>query len=470
MSRKLNIKIGFFLIPFAFIFLFEPFFKLSDLLPDFLGYLVLYCGLVSLADVNHRVRKALGGFKLAILISILRFVAKYILNSLFSDTEYSVGLLLFVFILSFFELILVIPAYKNLFEGLLSLGLMHDGESVYRKRSTKKLKIDPDTGEKTLIIRESGKNATEKIYFLTVCFYIIKALGVTLPEVTSLATNQDYEFIHIVRLIGFFAVLLFGTFWLVSIIKYFVSVIKDKTFTKNLTDLHREVLLLNPNIYDARILSTGFYIMISAFVLSIDLYSDHVNVIHNGLFYVIMIFAAIVLSKFSKKWSILLGLSGGGMIISYLTHHFNETLYSDPNFYAGAAKKDIDAYYGFYRMAFFSLADAIWMLLTVIIALIFILDIYRKYTAYPLCPNKAEKKEYLSGFWSCAIPAISLATLSSAAYVYFIFTQPLENAGLWYFSYASLINVGISIAFAISAITTAFFAKSRVETRYSLDL
>ena len=165
MDKKLNIKLGFILIPFAFIFLFEPFYMLSDPLPDVIGYLILYCSLISLADVNHKIRKALGNFKIAIVISICRFVSKGVWEKLFSETESSTGLLLFIFVLSLFEIITLVPAYKNLFEGLLSLALMHNGESVYYKKTKKTLKIDNISGEKILVIRESQNNVTEQLAF-----------------------------------------------------------------------------------------------------------------------------------------------------------------------------------------------------------------------------------------------------------------------------------------------------------------
>lgn len=470
MDKKLNIKLGFILIPFAFIFLFEPFYMLSDPLPDVIGYLILYCSLISLADVNHKIRKALGNFKIAIVISICRFVSKGVWEKLFSETESSTGLLLFIFVLSLFEIITLVPAYKNLFEGLLSLALMHNGESVYYKKTKKALKIDNISGEKILVIRESQNNVTEKLSFLTIFFCITKSLLVLLPELTSLATNEDYEFIGVIRILAFFALLPLGIYWLIKIFKYFVSIRKDKAFIENLTDLRSKTLLLNPKIYDARVLSTGLYILIAAFILSIDLYSDHVNVIHNSLFYIAAIFAALVLSKFSKKWILLLSCSAVGAIVSYITHQLNSTLYSDPNFYAGAAKKNVQVYYSFYKMAFFSLADAICLLITVIIAVMFLFDIYKKFSRYPLLNDAQIKKEYVFGLWAFTIVALCFTTLSCAAYVYYIFTQPQEGLGLWYFSYASLINIAISIASAIAATSLILFIKGRVESRYSLDL
>ncbi len=470
MTRKLNIKLGLLLIPFAFIFLFEPLYKLSDPLPDIIGYLLLYFGLICLADLNHRIADALKGFKAAIGVCVLRFAALILLEELFDDSEASIGLLLFTFVLSLLELLVLIPAYKNLFEGLLSLGLMHDGSFVYSKKRKSKLKIDKNRGEKTLYVRESSKNATEITLIITVAFCVIKCLAATLPEMTSLATNQDYEFIRILRVITFLAVIPLGIFWLIRMIMYFVSLKKDKPFIDNLTALHAQVMSENPQIFDARILSTGFYIIIAALVLSIDLYADHVNIIHNSVFYAIIIISSLVLCKYSKKWTFVAGVSSVGATVSYFAHLFNKTLYSDPNFYARAVKKDVDAYNGFYRMAFTSAFDALFMLLTVAVTLIFLFDVYKKCSRYSVTDSNTEKKYYVSAFLKFAIPTISLATISSVGYVYFIFTQPYEDIGAWYFSYTSIIDTALSIIFAVSSIALVSHVKKTVESRYRIDL
>ena len=162
MNLKLKKNIGLSLIPFAFLFLFEPNYTLIDPLPDFIGYIILIAALTNLSDVNYHIHDARGGFKKGIAISIFRFLSIYVLKNIFATDEQSIGILLFSFVLSFFELVVIIPAYKNLFDGLLSLGMMHDGTFVYYRSVRKKLRINKKTGEKTLYVRESKSNVSEK--------------------------------------------------------------------------------------------------------------------------------------------------------------------------------------------------------------------------------------------------------------------------------------------------------------------
>lgn len=77
MYGKMRKNIGFSLIPFAFLFLFEPHYALIDLLPDFIGYFIICLAIINLADINLRIREAFWGFRKAIAISICKYVALY---------------------------------------------------------------------------------------------------------------------------------------------------------------------------------------------------------------------------------------------------------------------------------------------------------------------------------------------------------------------------------------------------------
>ena len=473
MNGKLKKNIGFSLLPFAFLFLFEPGLTLIDPLPDFIGYIIICLALTNLGDINFRISDALGGFKKGIVISLLRLVAIYLLDSYFVTDELSVGLLLFVFVFSFFELIILIPAYKSLFEGLLSLGMLHDGNFVYYKKTRKRIGIDKKSGEKTLYIRESKRNVTEKTFFLTATVLIVRCLAVTLPEFTSLATNTAYEFVHLLRLFGFIVALPFGIVWLIKIIKYFVSVRKDTPFIKSLSELYLSEMKDRPNFFTVRELNVGLCIMLAAFVVSFDFYNNYINLIPNLLFYLILIISAVFLRKFSKKWIALCAISGVGAIISAVTRHFAKSLYFDPSFSPEAIKKDLGAYLGYYRVVSFNILDSVWMLITVIGVFLLLWDIYKLHSNIAVaCANKESKeyREHKRSFVIRSISALSLATLTSAGSMYYVLSQPFENSGEWYFYYAAIIAIVISVSFAFVASYFVGFIINSIKFRYRMDI
>jgi hypothetical protein len=221
MYGRLRKNIGFSLIIFAFFFLFEPSYALIDPLPDFIGYSILCLALVNLADINERIRDSLKGFGKAAVLSLLRFVSLFITAKLFGEDENTIGQLIFVFVFAFFEIFVAIPAYKSLFEGLTSLATFHDGEAVFRKK------------------REKGRSSTEKIYSLTSAFIAVKNVVCSLPEFTSLQTNSSYEFVHLLRIFAIVAVLPISIAWLISVVRYFISVKKMRALSRR---SHRSTL------------------------------------------------------------------------------------------------------------------------------------------------------------------------------------------------------------------------------------
>ena len=470
MNGKLKRNVGFSLIPFAFLFLFEPGYTIIDPLPDFIGYIILCLAIVNLADINNRVSEALSGFRKGILINLLRFVAIYLLKSYFIADEISIGLLLFVFVFAFFELVILIPAYRSLFEGLLSLGVHHDGNVVYYKRISKRKTIDPTTGEKIVVIREGSRNLTEKTFFLTAAFLIIRGLAVTLPEFTSLIKNDTYEFVEVLRHFGIAITLIVGIAWLIAIISYFVRVKKDRPFIKSLSKYYFEAISEKPNYFTVQKLNVSLYTLLIAFIFSSDFYANHVNLIPNCIFYALVIVAAIMLRKFSKKWRILTALSSLGIVSSLLSQLASKKLYSDPDFYPAAIRKDIDAYYAFYRMAAYHIVDALIFIATLLIILLLLWDVYKVHSDLAFAESRKEYKEHKNRFYKWAIPMLSLGIISATGTVYYVFTQPFENSGIWYFDFSAIISIALSTIFTFFAAYFIGFINNSVKFRYRLDI
>ena len=473
MSGKMKKNIGFSLLPFAFLFLFEPAFTLIDPLPDFIGYIIICLALTNLADINFRISDAVGGFKKGIVISLFRFVAIYILDSYFVTDERSIGLLLFVFIFSFFELIVLIPAYKSLFEGLLSLGMLYNGDFVYQRNVRKRLKVNRSNGEKILYVRECKRNVSEKTFFLTSALLVVRSLAVALPEFTSLTTNTAYEFVNILRFFGFIIALPFGIVWLIKIIKYFVSVKKDTPFIESLSELYLHEIKDRPNLFTVRTINIGLYIMLAAFVLSFDFYSNYINLIPNVLFYLLITISVIFLRKYSRKWISVCAASSVGAIISAVTRYFSTTLYSNPLFSPAAIKKDLEAYWGYYRVVSLTILDSVWMVITVCTVLLLLWDVYKKYSNIAVACEKNDFREYREhkrGFIVRAISTILMSVLTSAGSVYYLMSQPFEDSGKWYLYYAAIIAIVISVAFAVVASYLIGFVINSIKFRYRMEL
>ena len=158
-ERKVRKTLGLGLVSLSFIFYFIPdFMAVIDITPDFIGYILLVAGLTALSDMNESIASARKIFVRMILFGVLKifaFVASFTLSDGF---EQPTTLLLFGFILAVAECLLLIPAYRDLFDGVLYLGMRENGTAVFEYGKRNK------------------KNVTERIKRSTVRFIIIKNL------------------------------------------------------------------------------------------------------------------------------------------------------------------------------------------------------------------------------------------------------------------------------------------------------
>ncbi len=465
-------NMGFSLLPLAFLFLFEPSYVLLDPLPDCIGYILLCFALLNLADLNPRISDAFVGFRRGVLISALRFVAVSLLNSFFVAEEQPVRLLVFVFVFELFELLVLLPAYKSLFEGLLSLGMMQDGTALYTKKIKFKIKTDPSTKKKVRIFSEGQSNVTERLHAFTIASLIIAALCAVLPELTSLIDNSSYEFVFILRLIGMALSLVAGLFWLIQIFCCFAAVRKDTVFIKNLERIYTEKAVANPGFYISRQIRSGLLILFVGALFTADFYVNKQNVIPEVIGYLLFIFGALMLLKFARKAKLVIFLSVIGVLASLLAKISANDFYSQYN--PLGVRKDLDVYNAFYSMTAVQAVAAAFLFLTAI-SLIFLLhELYRKYTdaARALAPREHKRK-----FTVNALRTSILCAIASFGSVYAILCQPfyeirdkmLISEG-WIYHYSGMIATGLNLAGVVVLCSFIMFVSNSVKERYEIPI
>lgn len=448
MNGKLQKNIGLSLVIFAFFFLFDPSYALIDPLPDFIGYAILCIAIINLADINDRIMDAFRGFRKAMVLSILRCVSIFVTNKVFAEGENTVGQLIFVFVFAFFEIFIAIPAYKSLFEGLLSLATFNDGEAVFKK------------------IAKNGRNCTEKLYTLTSVFIVVKNTLCALPEFTSLQTNSSYEFVHILRLFAIFAVIPLSVVWLINIIKYFVSVRRDTNFIETLSAKYLEKADKHPEFFLSRIVCTGLYGIIVSCVLSFDIYSGNVNYLPDLFFFIALILSAIFLKKYSHKWVPIVILSAFGNIFSLLLYSVESSFFE--RHFIGAIKRDIEAYEHYYFMLSLYILQAVFLVAVIILVACFLRDINKKHLvdiSSELPKANALPLSFKARFWVF----LGTGVASVVSDVWHIFALPYFKRGAIY-EYSGIIASAISIAFIASAIVLVTYCVGEVKRYYKTDI
>lgn len=430
MYGRMRKNMGFSLIIFAFFFLFEPSYALVDPLPDLIGYSILCFALINLADINDRISYAFRAFRRGIFLSIVKTVALILLDKVFVDDEQTVGLLLFVFVFALFELLIIIPGYKALFDGLQNLGIFEGGEAVYQKK------------------HEKGRNSSEKMYILTLVFLIVKNLFCLIPELTTLKSDTSYEFINIVRILFILITLPLSLMWLINIVRYFVKVRRDTPFVKALEEKYISLSQASPDFFVVRVLRVGLASFLVSFILTLNLYSEGVNLLPNAFAYSALLATAIFMRRFSKKWRYVAVTSVIGAICStgllYVEKYFYEM------YYIGAVNRNIEAYNHYYLMLSLYILQSIIFVVVLIFSLMFLYDIFIQHFNRGASEHDEYKKEDKRKFSIKLYVCLSMGILYALSSVFHIFSLPRSNWS-WIYRYSGVISTAITILFIASA-------------------
>ena len=430
MYGKMRKNMGFSLIIFAFFFLFEPSYALVDPLPDFIGYSILCFAIINLADINDRISYAFRAFRRGIFLSIIKILSIILLDKVFVDDEKTLGLLIFVFVFALFEFLIMIPGYKALFDGLQNLGIFEGGDAVYHKK------------------HEKGRNSSEKMYSLTLVFLIVKNLSSLLPELTTLRADTSYEFINIVRILFIILALPFSLTWLINIIRYFVKVRKDTPFVKALEEKYSSLSQASPDFFVGRVIRVGLVSFFVSFILTLNLYSDGVNLLPNAFAYSALLSTAIFMRRFSGKWRHLAVASVVGAVCStgllYVEKYFYEM------YYIGAVNRNIEAYNHYYFMLALYIVQSVIFVAVLIFSLMLLHDIFIQLFNREASEHDEYKKEDKRKFGIKLYACLSMGILYALSSVYHIFSLPRSNWS-WIYRYSGVISTAITILFIASA-------------------
>ncbi|MBE6667050.1 MAG: hypothetical protein E7607_01905 [Ruminococcaceae bacterium] len=283
----------------SFIFLFNPNVSIIDVLPDFIGYILLCCALTKIADINDYLYDALKIFKRMILVDAGKWLAIFWTFNMTVVDQKNSSILLFTFVFSVVELMFLLPAYKKLFEGIIQLGYLIPNN--------------------TILSNEKKSGRINKARKRTAFFVISKATLAVLPELADL-TNASYdenlgmgvvniyEYIGIMRLLAFIPMLIIGIIWLINIIKYFNYLHRDEIFMRGISDKYEKEVLPRKGMFIKRNYHSFLLIAIAALCFTVDFRVEYRSVLPDFiaaiLFFASFIFIANHTKTKKKSWII----------------------------------------------------------------------------------------------------------------------------------------------------------------------
>lgn len=269
---------GFKLIFAGLIFFMNPCINIVDILPDFIGCILISAGLYRLADTEDRFLLARKIADRIIPIYILKLVL-----SLYIPVAWKSGLLPITFVFAVGEIILMIMLCTALYGGIEYMANLHNGEKVL-----------PSVG------------TVQKI---TIAFMVVKNVLAFIPESFALESGDEFSLYNSAKVqrleqakpfvIVFFTlvVLIFGIYCLIENYRFFKKVWRDKEFCSSLAEIYKTRVTDNQRLINRRRFKRFFVLMTVGSVMMIDIVIDSVNFTPDILGYAVMLSAVACLAR-----------------------------------------------------------------------------------------------------------------------------------------------------------------------------
>lgn len=213
MRFRVKKRLGLWLCIPAAVCLFHPVVAFMDVLPDVIGYVLLYAALGQAADLNEKIAESRSAFRKMMWIGVGASVVQYCLYGVLPGTassmnayETPVWILLCSFVMFLLQWYFLIPAYRNLFLGLGEL-------------------MEPSADPRLLRVRR-GKTRYERLARFSARFVFLSSVLSLLPELTILTTFEYeaeqaafdwYRFVVLFRGMAFVISFVIGLCWLIRV-------------------------------------------------------------------------------------------------------------------------------------------------------------------------------------------------------------------------------------------------------------
>lgn len=279
---------GFIYVLVGCVFLFNPTYGMIDILPDFVGVVLILIGISKTADLNSHIANAYGRMKGAAFVALGKLLC-LALSGVF-DSTMMITLTLAAGVL---ECVFLIPAFTEYFEGLGAL-------------ETGKVRID--------------EKVSSSITALTVVFFAVRALASVVPDAAAMiyktspgsvkANAITPERLRGILLLAFMAAaLVLGVMWLIYVFKFINPARRDEAFMSELSARYKAEVLDNAELMLSRRVGR-FCLLASLSVLPlVTLRVDHVFFLPEFAFGILMLAANLLTEKYAKdkKFSVVLG-------------------------------------------------------------------------------------------------------------------------------------------------------------------
>ncbi len=360
----------------AVLFLFHPVVAFVDILPDFIGYLLLYAALGQAADLNDKISESRTTFRKMMWIGVAAFAVQCYLYGVLPGNEQSmnayetpVWVLLCSFVMFLLQWYFLIPAYRNLFLGL--------GELTEFAADVRVLRV------------RRGRTRYERLARFSAVFVFLSSGLSLLPELTVLTTFEYeaenaafdwYRFVVLLRGMAFVISLVIGLCWLVRVCCLIGATCSQKACMDELEQRYVREVLPQTGVLTGRRIKFSFSFLAVAIFFLPTLRMDGIEILPSVVCAVLLLPAVLLLGNLIQVrrafWGSLIVLFGVGCFRMYYENAFLNLYTSfEASFYR------VDAYHDFFFLRMVELAEEILLPVVLCLLLKMLFDMVRAETA-----------------------------------------------------------------------------------------
>jgi len=333
MDAAKKLKVGMLLS--GVIFFFNPCVNLVDILPDFIGCILMLAGLYALRDLCGYFEDARRDFLRLFWVSLSKIPAFVIMFSISQrNVNEKTTILLFTFVYAVIEGVLLIVAFGNLLDGFVYAGERYGFTSPFviplskraKKRAARLEKRISRSKEESFAQGEEGaedernvskpksrvprEKSSGKLYYLTLLFVIaVKVLNV-LPELVYLSNGREKpqgalnleEYKNPLIALSVLAGLILGILWLNRMRRYLKNILSDQAFSETLLSQYEIKTAEAPQLVTYRKIRAASLVFTAALAFSFDFFLDEYNIIPD-IISALLFFAGAVYAAKQLKFS-----------------------------------------------------------------------------------------------------------------------------------------------------------------------
>lgn len=482
LERKKRVKryLGVSALAVAALFLFLPDLAIFDLFPDFIGYVILLCGISQLRDLNDYFGDAYDRFYKVAWLSAVRYLSFFVVLGLVTPQERPDTMLLIAFVFGVFDFIYLIPAWRDLFEGFSYLTARYDGATFETK--LRKPKRARRTNRRKGIrkgdeIPQRPVNRIERMRRVTVLFVAVKTVLNVLPELAALTADSElstvfrlYDYIMILRGCAMTAVVVFGAVWLVSMCRFTAAVRRDVAFLEYWKGKYRSDVLTKDHIFIHRHLQNALFVSSIAMVFRLDFRLDDLHVLPDAFLALLLLVAVWILGRhvgkrrgFAVTASVFAAFSLAVNLYEYYFHY---------TYSVTSIQTSVESSRAFTVLCSLKVAEQMLFLLMLFLFIRLMQNVVRSYTGFTVSDREtltpSEKIRAIHKALSDKLKLVLLLAAVSALSKVLVTVLALASRPGLEMDWISVVDFLIAAVFAFFAIRTIREIYAQVEYRFML--